>query len=484
VDSTVEHIVGATEPMGYSERVQYDYQYRTTAVDNDEGLATTIQWDPVQDLEYSTTNPEGLMSTNVYNDENQLVAQYGPAPASDFDTWNTTLANNTSLPQGQSLWSPDHRFQLIYQTDGNVVEYGPNGAMWATNTGGDTSTQLVMQNDGDLVLYNGSTVLWASGTGGNPGAYLTIQDDGNIVLYNSTGPVGSTGTGGWAPADGGESSSGYDTPPSADANQVPTTTTDYDQGDSGLSVNYFGVSAPSGSQVALTGAPLLHTTNIASDGTMSADWGSTSPIPGHSGAWGFSATGTMRLPTAGDWTFTAYPAGGMRMWINNQLVIDYWTTTPTGDGPIESSAFDNTTANSPVSVRIDYYTPGTGTAQFALDAIEPSGTETSQVAQYLSPGYGLQTSTTSDDSTIGNSTVTTSYGSDPGLGQVASTTVDPTGLDLTTSDTYQAPGSGYGMLTSTTAPGGAETSYSYYVRRGQYCGISGGHAQDTYGAKR
>jgi RHS repeat-associated protein len=466
VNTTLEHVSGATEPAGYSELVQYDYQDRTTAVYNNLGQATTTQWDPEEDLQYSTTNPEGLSSTNIYNDLNQLVTQYGPAPASDYNTWQTTLSSGQSMSPGQSLWSPDHRFQFTFQTDGNVVLYGPDGWMWQSATG-HTGTVLTMQNDGNLVEYNGGTTLWDSSTGGDgTGTYLTVQDDGNAVLYSPNGPVWSTSTGGQAPAVGGESSSGYDTPLSADASAVAEATTDYDQSETGLSTNYFAVSEPAADQATLTGAPLLHATNIASDGTITQDW-STAPVTTSDGNWGASMTGSMRLPTTGNWQFDTSQDQGARMWIDGQLVIDDWQDNPDPLNALEggSYTYNNTVANSVHSVRIDYYhvdaVRGVD-ASFSLVMTPPGGSPTTSVASYFSPNYGLQTSTTSHDSTVGNTTVDTAYGTDPGLGQVASTTLDPTGLDLTSTAAYQAPGSGEGLLTSTTAPGGAATSYSYY----------------------
>lgn len=462
---TMEHITGATEPAGYSEMVQYDYQYRTTLVYNNLGQYTYTQWDPEQDLQYSTTNPEGLMSTNLYNDLGQATSTYGPAPASDFNTWATTLANGQSMSEGQSLWSPDHRFQFTFQTDGNVVLYGPGEvALWNSGTSGHAATSLLMQTDGNLVLYNGSSAIWYTATSGDgPSTYLTVQDDGMGVLYNNDGPMQEFGNGGQLPAPGGESASGYDQPLSTYASQVARTDTGYDSGLTGLSTNYFAVSEPSPDDATLSGPPLLHTNNIASDGTISHTWGSTNPLPGGSGAWGLSMTGAMRLPTSGSWQFALTSNNGVRMWIDNQLVIDGWGDAGGSGTSTMTYTMPNVVANSVHSVRIDYYNLASQTNnQVELAATPPGGSQTSAVAGYFSPNYGLQTSSTSYDGSVGNTSVTTAYGSDPGLGQVASTTVDPTGLDLTTSDTYQTPGSGYGMLTSSTAPGGATTTYSYY----------------------
>lgn len=350
---------------------------------------------------------------------------------------------------------------------GNLVLSGPgDSTLWQSDTAGDTATTFTLQSYGNLVEYNGTTAVWANADWGpGPNTYLTLQNDGNLVLYSASGAYWSTGTGGQEPSP---TQSDYDTPLSADASQVAETDTTYDQGETGLSVNYFAVSDPSTNDATLTGAPLLHSTNIASDGTMTHTW-SPAPVSTSNGDWGLSMTGTMRLPQTGTWTLYATDCSGMRMWIDNQLVGDDWQGNEYdpafGPGIVEE--FDNTVANSAHTIRIDcYYLGASDGASFSLTTIYGEGGKDGgtpyPAAQFFSPDYGLQTSTTSDDATVGDSTIATNYGTDPGLGQVASTTVDPTGLDLTTTDTYQAPGNGYGMLTSQTAPGGAATSYSYY----------------------
>jgi len=89
-----------------------------------------------------------------------------------------------TLWQGQSLWSSNGAYQLILQNDGNLVEYGPNGALWATNTSGSGEV-LTQQTDGNLVIYNCCGAIWASGSGGHASSeFLTeLQDDANLVTY-------------------------------------------------------------------------------------------------------------------------------------------------------------------------------------------------------------------------------------------------------------------------------------------------------------
>jgi hypothetical protein len=116
-----------------------------------------------------------------------------------------TLDPGQSLNPGQSVYSPDGRFRLTYQTDANFVLYrsSDNLPLWAINCWPVCNNlgapgHAIMQTDGNLVVYdaNGAPV-WNSGTFGHPGAYLQVQNDGNMVVYDTNGsPLWWTGTGG------------------------------------------------------------------------------------------------------------------------------------------------------------------------------------------------------------------------------------------------------------------------------------------------
>jgi hypothetical protein len=70
----------------------------------------------------------------------------GPASASQPPS---VLAAGQTLYAGNSLASPDGDFTLVMQTDGNLVEYGPGGPLWSSNTPrSGSSNRLVMETDG------------------------------------------------------------------------------------------------------------------------------------------------------------------------------------------------------------------------------------------------------------------------------------------------------------------------------------------------
>ena len=98
----------------------------------------------------------------------------------------TTLTGGRWLNPGYWIKSPNGRYQLIYQNDGNLVFYGPSGPLWASDTIGQPPGFATMQGDGNLVVYRADGVpIWATDTSGMPGAELRVQDDGYLVLYDA-----------------------------------------------------------------------------------------------------------------------------------------------------------------------------------------------------------------------------------------------------------------------------------------------------------
>jgi hypothetical protein len=107
------------------------------------------------------------------------------------------LDGGGELRQGESLKSPNGRFELKMQQDGNVVLYDEAKPIWATNTQRDGAERLAMQDDGNFVVYADRKPVWSSKTPGNQGASLKLQDDGNLVVYppsSTTKPLWASGT--------------------------------------------------------------------------------------------------------------------------------------------------------------------------------------------------------------------------------------------------------------------------------------------------
>ncbi len=92
----------------------------------------------------------------------------------------------TELTQGVSYVAGDGF--LIFQGDGNVVNYGPNGTVrWASYTQNKGAVKAVFQADGNFVIYAANNQpLWNSGTAGNPTAVLRLQPNGGLAVVKDT----------------------------------------------------------------------------------------------------------------------------------------------------------------------------------------------------------------------------------------------------------------------------------------------------------
>lgn len=95
------------------------------------------------------------------------------------------LSGGGSLKVGEGITSPNGRYTLTLQADGNLVLSEAGGtAVWSTGTDGKNAARADMQADGNLVLYTADDgVVWASDTG-EAGSSLEIQDDRNVVIYS------------------------------------------------------------------------------------------------------------------------------------------------------------------------------------------------------------------------------------------------------------------------------------------------------------
>ena len=342
-NQTDMHVSGASEPNGYSKRVQYDSLLRTTAETDLTGKTNLTEWDSVKDLQLSSTDAAGLKSTTIYDDEDRQVASYGPAPAAWYDTTRQPLAT-----------------------------------------------------------------------------YV---------------------------------------------NQIPKTSTAYDEGMVGSAVSWYNIKGSS-----LFGTPKLVTQGIDSSDKShtgrdfrTGNLGFT-PDTGMDG-YGFSAIGKVRFPSSGTYTLKAYHDDGVRVSIDDQSVIDNWGYRSEGIAQTIDSGTFTAVAGKAYRFKFDYLhtgNPGGLELWWAGPGITDTnnGLGTSRPT-FVTPDYSFTTSTTAYDSQLGSVTSATQYSS-PAYGTVGSTVLDPTGLNYVSQATYEAPGTGYLRQTSKTLPGGATTTYQHY----------------------
>jgi hypothetical protein len=99
-----------------------------------------------------------------------------------------TLVSSQTLNQEEFIVSPNGRYILVMQGDGNLVMYSKGRALWSSGTNRNNGAYLGIQGDGNMVIYKSDrrTPIWSTGTVGDA-SKLVVQDDGNIVAYNNKG---------------------------------------------------------------------------------------------------------------------------------------------------------------------------------------------------------------------------------------------------------------------------------------------------------
>ncbi|WP_233224144.1 PA14 domain-containing protein [Amycolatopsis sp. BJA-103] len=232
----------------------------------------------------------------------------------------------------------------------------------------------------------------------------------------------------------------------------------YDEGINGLSAAFYD-------NMTLSGVPKVYRTGIGpADGTLKSGWEySPDVVPGiSSDSFSLRLTGDLVFPASGDYRLRANVDDGIRMWIDDQLVMDYWQVSNPAwrEATVHSDA-----AGQAKKIRIDYYDNG-GYAKLDLNWIAPGKAEELVPGTALRPRYGLKTSTTASESDgvadkVGASKFTEN-GIDPVYGLATSGLADPAGLNVGGSVSYETPGTGYLRKTAKTMATGAKITYAYY----------------------
>ncbi|WP_280404528.1 PA14 domain-containing protein [Nocardia brasiliensis] len=244
------------------------------------------------------------------------------------------------------------------------------------------------------------------------------------------------------------------------ANTMPHTNTQYDK-------NLVGLEAAFYDNPFTSGVPKDWATGVgAAGGSLKHGWGSTPPVA-NNGGWSGRFTGEIKFPDTGDYALGFTVIDGVRLWIDDVLIVDSWTDKA---ATAVSGTYTNTTAGSWHRIRIDYYNRSGKTGALDFTWKPPgSGSSITVPGQNLAPRYGLQTGQITENTSGGDTErapakkLATSYsdtdnGIDPVLGLAVSKTGDPGGINLTGRMLIEKPGQGYLRQLAAALPGGDLTN--------------------------
>ena len=141
-----------------------------------------------------TPYPAGWASAEIwqYTDHNALGydgdAIYGSTAQLQALADGNELASGTTMSAGQTLYSADGAYKVVMQADGNLVEYGSTGPVWASGTSGDIGATATLTSDGTLEVISATgSVLWSSGVSGQGTSFAELQVGGDFVTYTTAG---------------------------------------------------------------------------------------------------------------------------------------------------------------------------------------------------------------------------------------------------------------------------------------------------------
>jgi YD repeat-containing protein len=124
--------------------------------------------------------------------------------------------------------------------------------------------------------------------------------------------------------------------------------TAYDEGLRGLSATYWD-------NMDQLGSPKVHATGVGDpSGALAVNWGYGAP-PGLPGAdfWSGRYSGEISFPAVGTYSFSAYSDDGVRIFIDDQVVVNDWSPHPARYSAW--GAFTNTVAGSRHRIRVEHF---------------------------------------------------------------------------------------------------------------------------------
>jgi RHS repeat-associated protein len=357
-----------------------------------------------------------------------------------------------------------------------------------TNCAETSAARTVTYDQGRITTDTDAVGHTTSYTWDPQGRVVATQDPAGMETTSAYDFSGNK-TDAWGPALASYFDATTHQPLSQYAAVVPHATTAYDEPaniGTGLGATWWANSN-------LAGAPKAHSLGIGTGGIVAdPGWGTSVPSQlsgsgAQTGNWGLRLTGIITFPQSGNYRLDALSAGGVRVYLDDQLIIDNWTDT---GGPANDNYYPAINQNpqhfdaGPHRIRIDYHETYDAAALQLLWQTPTSGVNYPNVPGYspsgggLSPAYNLPTTSIDADS----KTTTTSYNDGghigPQYGLVTATTQDPAGANLTTSVTYEDPTTSgtYLRAIAKTLPAGNTTTSCYW---GTSCaGASGSTSSD------
>ena len=114
-------------------------------------------------------------------------------PPSGPPALGSAMLPGQTLPPREGLSSPNGKYTLTFQRNGNLVLFrnhsdGAQTYLWSTQTANRPAEVCILQPDGNIALFDGDgNRHWISNAGYHPGSRLSVENDGKLLLRTPGG---------------------------------------------------------------------------------------------------------------------------------------------------------------------------------------------------------------------------------------------------------------------------------------------------------
>ena len=337
--------------------------YRFTAT-VDDGMRVYVNGTKIIDVWYDSQQHDVVADVNLSEGEHNILVQYYEAGGKAAAKVSWAQVNSSVNASG--LWT---------------AEYFNNTSL----SGSPVRTQKEAQID---YVWGGSPAVgvnadqfsarWSGAVPVDSGTYrFTVRSDDGARLWVSGQQIINQ----WQE----QGSTTFTADIALNSGSVPVTLEYFDQGGTGaISLSWSKISSSTAVQPAqtttqtitdwkgeyynninLSGSPVL----TRNDTNLNFNWGSSSPLPNVVNHDLFSVRWTRSVNLArGNYAFKMIGDDGVRVWVNDQLVVDHWTTAR-GEA-ISANVF---VAGGSTSIRVEYFElHGLAEARLEWSAVNPN----------------------------------------------------------------------------------------------------------------
>lgn len=137
------------------------------------------------------SNNPSKPETPVLNPQTAAMMETMKGILSHIPSLDNMIRKGQKIEEESPIFSPNKESKLILQKDGNLVLYGKERVLWASNTDnkGHAPRHLIFQTDGNVVIYDKlNKPLWATNTCGKDSEKMVVDDD-RVKLLSSSNQV-------------------------------------------------------------------------------------------------------------------------------------------------------------------------------------------------------------------------------------------------------------------------------------------------------